>query len=64
MPRRDWRPGGVLTKTLPCGRRKLIRPSSWDESVLMDEPAEDFGLLDEREVEIEAGDRLARPGAR
>ena len=30
----------------------------------MDEPAEDFGLLDEREVEIEAGDRLARPGAR
>ena len=30
----------------------------------MDEPAEDFGSLDERDVEIGAGDRLAGHGAR
>ncbi len=30
----------------------------------MDEPAEDFGSLDERDVEIGTGDRLAGHGAR
>ena len=30
----------------------------------MDEPAEDFGSLEERDLEIGAGDRLARHGAR
>ncbi len=47
-----------------CSCRKSHPSSSCHGSVLVNEAAEDFGSLDERDVEIGAGDRLAGHGAR